>query len=170
MQFSRIMSVIVAAAGMAFASLSADAASVSLAFTSVNPGHSETISSNSGTSWITSTAGQLNFNVTNNNSGGLIPGSTISTYCVDIAQYVSTNPNSYTILGPGSYSLPYNNTALITSLYNAYYYLTSDAVNSAAFQLAVWELVNESTVSNPAHLDTGNFRAKDDGNWATPNS
>lgn len=80
-----------------------------------------------------------------------------STFCIEIGQTIQDPDYNYTAMAiasdAGVTAGQRNN---LQKLFNAYYEtLGSSATNSAAFQLAVWEIMNEAS---PADVTTGTFR------------
>jgi hypothetical protein len=137
----------------------ASADTVDLSFLNVSPGQVESVSTNSGSTFSQENTGQFNFSAANKTGAAvtLIPGSTVASWCVELAQNVDPNSNTYTVLGPGvgPYVAPYTNTAAIAAFFNQFY-STSFTINQAtAFQLDVWELEFDSS---PGSLATGTFR------------
>ena len=99
----------------------------------------------------TVSAGGLN--MTNTTSGG-----TFQAWCVDIFQTLAS-PSSYILESASSFysSDPGKATALSHLASNSLSSVTN-ATNSAAFQLAVWEIVNEASGGGYS-LTAGNFKA-----------
>lgn len=96
------------------------------------------------------------FNMTNTTAGG-----TFQAWCVDIFSWLSS-PTSYTnVSGAGFYGTTTTGVRQVSDLEAlATRYLpsvTGNATNSAAFQLAVWEIVNES--SGTYNIASGSFHA-----------
>lgn len=96
-------------------------------------------------------AGQLKWKVV---SGGtdarFAVNSSVTTYCTDLTQYAGNGMLTMTGLEnaprPGA-GMGADRANMIRSLYAAAYDLSSaSSVNAAAFQLAIWEIANESTV------------------------
>ncbi|MFJ5447213.1 PEP-CTERM sorting domain-containing protein [Methylobacillus methanolivorans] len=104
------------------------------------------ISSNSGKKWTTVEAGAY--------KGTWENGDAFAAFCVEISQGLAPLGKwaSYT---EGTFSSSVENS--LTSLANKYYSFVDDAVTSAAFQVAVWEIVTESKTG--LNLDKGSFQA-----------
>ena len=106
------------------------------------------ISSNTGKSWNTVYAGGYQGAFANG-------GDSFVAFCVEIAQNLAPwgKEVSYT---DGS-SVYGKFTDSLTSLANKYYSFVDDAVSSAAFQIAIWEIVTET--KKGLSLDKGIFQA-----------
>lgn len=96
-------------------------------------------------------AGELKWKV---QSGGtdarFAVNSTVVTYCTDLTQYAGNGVLTMTSLEnaprPGA-GMGADRANMIRSLYDAAYGLASaSSLNAAAFQLAIWEIANESAV------------------------
>lgn len=105
------------------------------------------ISSNSGSGWRTVKAGEY--------QGLWANGDSFTAFCVEISQNLAGwgKLTSYTD-GSSVYGKFTND---LTSLANKYYSLVDDAVSSAAFQIAIWEVVTET--KKGLSLDKGTFQA-----------
>lgn len=163
MKYVSGIAVLAAAVVVGVSARGAAAATVTMAFVSVDPGLNETYSINSGApdTWATNTVGQFNFTVSSNGVPALITGTSLKTWCIDLTQYISTNVSPYSVLGPGfgSFVLPYDNGAALTALFDQYYgTFASNQTNDAAFQLAIWELVRDGTPGTLVSLTDGTFR------------
>lgn len=132
------------------------AGTVTMAFTGVGKGLSGVnIQYNDGeySTSVNVFTGQLKWNVTATNHPNIALGPMI-TFCTDIFQFAASKtfnvgplkdaPNSPPN-GPGPMGV--EKAAMVTHLYSNYYHLVSDSSASAtmasAFQIAVWEIVNE---------------------------
>ncbi|MCB5186374.1 PEP-CTERM sorting domain-containing protein [Methylobacillus gramineus] len=101
------------------------------------------ISSNGGKNWATVEAGGY--------KGTWANGDAFAAFCVEISQGLSWGKSlSYT---QGTFSSTVANN--LTSLANKYYSFVDDAISSAAFQVAIWEIVTET--KKGLSLDKGNF-------------
>lgn len=80
------------------------------------------------------------FNMTNTTAGG-----TFQAWCVDIFSWLSTSSTPYTLTAGNTFFNATKATALERLASNNLASVTGNATNSAAFQLAVWEIVNETT-------------------------
>jgi MYXO-CTERM domain-containing protein len=140
---------------------------VTATFSNVNPGEVVTISSSqppvSGSGW----AGVYNFT----NASGYLTGN-YAAFCIDIAQDIYTNQTAtFNVQSLGSAPVPGNamgqlRANLIGELwYNDYAKIGSSNSNGAAFQLAVWEIINEQTTDKNGNLvlnvSSGSFSATD---------
>ena len=85
-------------------------------------------------------------------------GSPFNTYCVDLAQYVSANTNyTYNVVSPAAHGFTSNQETLLARLW-ATQFDNIDTVNeSAAFQVAVWEITYDTNLN----LSTGSFKLND---------
>src|SRR5437764_1502233 len=154
MKLSTTLAVCAAAVLLAAASLNASAATLDMAFVSVNPGATVSINTPATTGYFNTTAGQFNWNVTNQNPNisvsALIPVPNLKTFCIDVDQGVSSSSHTYSLLGPGfgAYVMPYNNGTALQQLFNKFYTgVGNDTTMLAGFQVAVWEIVNDSSIS-----------------------
>ncbi len=95
-------SLFVGALVLACAMAGARGASVDLTFTGVNPGLTENVSTDSGSTFAGENTGQFNFTVANKSPLGLvssvIPGSTIATWCIELSQDTSSSSQTYSVL------------------------------------------------------------------------
>ncbi|MCB5188421.1 PEP-CTERM sorting domain-containing protein [Methylobacillus caricis] len=104
------------------------------------------ISSNGGSKWTTVEAGAY--------KGTWENGDSFAAFCVEISQGLAPwgKLTSYT---EGTFSSVVASN--LTSLANKYYSFVDDAISSAAFQVAIWEIVTET--KKGLDLDKGNFEA-----------
>jgi hypothetical protein len=88
-------------------------------------------------------------------------GNSFTSWCVDIFQRTNFGQtvNDYS-LTDGASALGAARSDALGRLATHAYASVTDAANSGAFQLAIWEIVNE-TSGNPYNLGAGNFRASD---------
>jgi hypothetical protein len=121
-------------------------------FSNVNPGEVVTISNttNSGTTTESGWAGVYNFV----NGTGPLTGS-YSGFCIDIGQGINSGDSpQWTVASLASAPVPGNSMGqgranLIAELwYNNYADIGSSNTKAAAFQIAIWEIINE-TATNP---------------------
>ncbi|MEO7387785.1 MAG: PEP-CTERM sorting domain-containing protein [Gammaproteobacteria bacterium] len=86
-------------------------------------------------------------------------GSSFTSWCVDIFQhtYFGQAVNDYT-LTDGATALGASRADALGRLATQALPLVTNAAASGAFQLAIWEIVNE-TAGNPYNLSAGNFQA-----------
>ncbi|WP_334108301.1 PEP-CTERM sorting domain-containing protein [Methylobacillus sp.] len=105
------------------------------------------ISSNSGKSWNTVQAGAY--------QGTFANGDSFAAFCIEISQNLA--PWGSTVSYTDGSSVYAKFTDSLTSLANKYYSFVDDAVSSAAFQIAIWEIVTED--KKGLNLDKGTFRA-----------
>lgn len=141
---SRTASVLVA--GLAMLMLSAGA---SAAITLSNQGwtHGYQQGSIAGVRNVTVRAGQFSFD---SSAGG-----TVDAFCIDVTTNLVT-PGTYDVVAAGSSHLSGAQLSLMGKLYDHHYASITDSHTSAAFQLALWEIVYDSAGLNIAN---GNFRA-----------
>lgn len=81
----------------------------------------------------------------------------VAAFCVEIDTLLNTGNTTYSLISANDY---FGNTSLVNQigmLYTAFHDDVSDATTSAAFQLALWELVNEDTAS--LSLNNGSFHS-----------
>ncbi len=77
-----------------------------------------------------------------------------NTYCVDLAQYVSANTNyTYNVVTPAAHGFTANQETLLSRLWATQFSNVDTANESAAFQVAVWEIVYDTN----ATLTSGTF-------------
>jgi hypothetical protein len=108
-------------------------------------------------------AGQLNWTATSAVSGLTGAGNTFGTFCIEIPQNVYLG-TSYTLSQTDLTSLPTSGPALsplkvaqIQALWAASYGSIATATDSAAFQVAIWEIVYQS--GSTYDVGSGNFTA-----------
>jgi hypothetical protein len=154
---------VVVALGMGIAPASARADFVQATFNNVSPGEVVTLSTGD-TGW----AGQYNFK----NASGLITGN-YSGFCIDIHEPIydkQTVKWQVTALSAAP-DAPYSSMGalrakLIAELWsNDFSKVSHSNSNGAAFQIAIWEIINETTTDKNGHLilnvTTGTFWAQD---------
>jgi len=112
------------------------------------------------TAHIRNTTPNANANVY---AGGFLTsagGNSFTSWCVDIFQhtYFGQTVNDYSLTN-GSSALGAARADALGRLATQAYASVSNAASSGAFQLAIWEIVNESS-GNPYNLSSGNFRAQ----------
>ncbi|SNC74375.1 PEP-CTERM protein-sorting domain-containing protein [Marinobacter sp. es.048] len=104
-------------------------------------------------------AGMFRFSVSNLQGTSPFPLSAddvIDAFCVDIDTYLdTTNTISYSLEDAGTYFGDANKVDQIGRLYTGFESLVSGADRSAAFQLALWEIINEDAGS--LDLSNGSF-------------
>lgn len=94
-------------------------------------------------------AGSANIKVGTTTSNG----TSFLAYCIDPFQWASSTPTAYTLSSLGS--LGSSQAANVTKLYSQSYASTSgNNVNSAAFQLALWELAKDDGVLTTGAVHT----------------
>jgi len=99
------------------------------------------------------------FNTTNGSSNFV-------SWCVDILQstFFGQTVNDYTLVNAASVSqIGAARAATLGQIATQYLGQVTNSTTSAAFQLAIWEIVYESA-GNPLTLGTGNFRASNNAN------
>jgi hypothetical protein len=150
------------ALGLGMAAAPARADIVTSTFSDVNPGEVATISStNPNIGTLSGWAGVYNFT----NATGAITGD-YSGFCIDIAQDIYGGQTvTFTVAALSSAPTPGNpmgqlRANLIGELwYNDYSSIGSSNTNAAAFQLAIWEIINEQNLStNGLNLTNGTFQ------------
>ena len=104
-------------------------------------------------------------NVTLNDqlAGGMVMGingsntNTLLAWCVDIFDSMRTSQKTYN----DGLASSINNFDKLQQLVNRDFSKVNNSVTSAAFQLAVWEIVNETAGAQTFSLTTGQFKAHD---------
>jgi len=147
---------------------SAAGATVDLQLNSVNPGLSERVSFNSGGSYKFTGTGNFNFTVINDPdpvvNSQIITTSNLVAYCMEGTQPATFGvTETYTVVGPNP-AIP--NGALLTAFFNQYYNSVISLNNdqaSAAFQLDLWELLNDGLTNAPLGTDVNSSRYFTDG-------
>ena len=102
-------------------------------------------------------AGLFGFDVTG--STGTLPwdwSDRLEAFCVEIGITLSHDPVTYTMNSAADYFNDVSQVDLIGRLYTGYRDKVIDGLTSAAFQLALWEVVNET--GNALDLFGGSFR------------
>lgn len=99
----------------------------------------------------------------NTYAGGFLTdagGNSFTSWCVDIFQhtYFGQTVNNYSLTG-GASALGAARSDALGRLATQAYGSVTNAASSGAFQLAIWEIVNENS-GNPYNLSAGNFRAQ----------
>ena len=111
------------------------------------------------------TAGQFKFGVTSADGPTYAAGNTILSYCVELTEFVQSSA-TYKVLKDGDVggfsAAVYSN---LTNLFNKYWNAVTSTATSAAMQLAVWEIVNETGSS--LNLSDGSFKVTSAGSGAT---
>lgn len=78
-----------------------------------------------------------------------------TTYCVDLAQYVSAGTNyTYNVVTPAAHGFTANQDILLSRLWGTKLGEVNTADESAAFQAAVWEIVYDTNLN----VSTGTFK------------
>lgn len=108
------------------------------------------------------------FNWTRQDSPG--PGvdstipATFQTYCVDLAQHVNANTNyTFTVKTPLEHGFTSNQEVMLRRLFADHFPLVNSANTSAAFQIAVWEIIHDDDFN----LGAGSFRVTGTGTPVT---
>ena len=149
------------------AAMPARADFVTTTFSNVNPGEIVTITMNgaSESGW----AGVYNFTNTSSNTGGL--SSSFGGFCIDIGQDIYANQTvQFTVASLPNAPVPGKAMGLLRAeligelWYQDYSLIGTSNSNAAAFQIAIWEIINE-TQTNNGKLDlnvlTGAFTVSD---------
>lgn len=109
-------------------------------------------------------AGMFRFDVSNvsgESAFSITSSDVLDAFCVDIDTYLDTqNVVSYTLLGAGDYFGDAGKVDQIGRLYTGYEASVTDNKSSAAFQLALWEIINEDSGSLNLDAD-GTFQSGD---------
>ncbi len=83
-----------------------------------------------------------------------------NTYCVDLAQYVSANTNyTYNVVSPAAHGFTANQDLMLSRLWGTNFSNIDTADESAAFQVAVWEIVYDTNFD----LSSGAFKVNTSG-------
>lgn len=91
-----------------------------------------------------------------------VGGTSFLAFCIDPFQYSSGSPSQYNVSSSLTSLLSASQAADVSRLYSqSYASTTGSALNSAAFQLALWELANDN-----GDLSSGAVRATDPNNAA----
>jgi hypothetical protein len=99
-------------------------------------------------------AGEFSFNVTEN--GGVFWDSVLEAFCIDVTtNLVQANGVQYDLVAASS--LGATRLSLIGNLYDNYAATLSGSVQSAAFQLALWEIIYD--YGGALNLNAGSFKA-----------
>jgi hypothetical protein len=160
----RLLSAAAAVLALGWTATAAHAGTVTATFSNVNPGEVVTITDGYGTSnqWsATGWAGVYNFV----NAGGDLQGN-LKSFCIDISQDIYQNLTvTFTTAAlqnapvPGQ-SMGQTRANLIAELwYQDYASIGASNSKAAAFQVAVWKIINETTSS--MNVSTGTFRVTD---------
>jgi len=160
---------VAAVAAVVCGSVSTKADSVTMSYINTSPNDVSTVySAGASVNPILATAGEFNFHVTavDNSSGGnpIQAGTDIVTFCVNTNADILNNLYNVDYAAfdpPGS-----DNADVLRHWYAAYFNLIgSDAARAAAFQLGIWEIVNDHDAAVWAYtpgvagdLAVGNFR------------
>jgi hypothetical protein len=117
-------------------------------------------------------AGMFNFDVENGVANEFIEwGDTLDAFCIDLDTTLVTSAVSYTLKTAEDYFSTQSITDDLDRLYGGYEDQVTSASTSAAFQLALWEIIEEGG-SGSYSLGSGSFQASsfgqagtDAGNW-----
>ncbi|MDQ2075932.1 PEP-CTERM sorting domain-containing protein [Marinimicrobium sp. ABcell2] len=102
-------------------------------------------------------AGEFEFSTSNNSTDMIQWDDGLSAFCIQTSTFLQTSSVYTATAGLGSFTGTSQGT-LIDRLFSSYYESSkSSQVGSAAFQLALWEIINEGTDS--LNLGSGSFRA-----------
>jgi hypothetical protein len=155
-------STFVASSAVAIAALAGTQAQATftVTFNGVNPSQTLSVSQNSGVTFSNLNAGLFNFTGAANAPANL--QGTFAGFCIELSQSISSG-NSYTDFSttplasapiPGT-AMGAAKAALLSELWGRNYASLSTATQYAAFQLAVWEIVQDTGLS----LTGGTLRA-----------
>lgn len=152
---------------LAFVAGSAQATTVGATFNGVSPSVSISYSLNGGAS-ATTNAGR--FNWTQNSGPALSSTPNFVTFCIElnqgipggVVQYSLVAPSAAPVPGPQGSPMGAARADLLSELFGRFYATALTSTNnSAAFQLAVWEITQDNATSggNPSlNLTSGNFK------------
>ncbi len=89
------------------------------------------------------------------------PDVSFQAWCVDIFHTLAWSTNYTLQSGASFYAADSNKANALTHLASQYLSSVTNSATSGAFQLAVWEIVNETGITNPLSysLSGGNFKA-----------
>jgi hypothetical protein len=138
---------------------SAQAGFVMATFNGVSPGQGVSFSTNGGGSFINTTAGMFNWTQTGGDYDMPGSGAAFTTFCIEVTQYISPG-GSYAydvvplVLAPNSAPMGAGTAAMLSELFGRYYAGVDTADEAAAFQVAIWEVVNDADLS----VSAGSFR------------
>ncbi|MCC6756155.1 MAG: PEP-CTERM sorting domain-containing protein [Solirubrobacterales bacterium] len=109
-------------------------------------------------------AGQFEFKVNSSTNSLWSAGATFGAFCIDVVNTLKPGLLTYTIQpANGSATIPYDPAfARINWLFDNYAGNGGGGTNTGkdvALQLAVWEVLQETSTTNPFALTTGNFTA-----------
>ena len=93
-------------------------------------------------------AGEFKFGVVSGNDD-FETGSTLGLFCIDVTTSLNNNA-SYTVVGASGH-LSAVTFGKVAWLYDNHYENANSAIKSAAFQLALWTIVNGVTVNSAPH-------------------
>jgi hypothetical protein len=175
MKFSKAISLCAAAVLMSLGAIKASAATVDLTYTGTSPGAKVQYDLGApadNSNYNTITAGRFTFSASGWEGGTSaqdlavqnLVGSTIKTWCVQLNESLgSSPPYTYSLHGGiyGSYQSPLSSSTVmdrVRALFNQFYGTLnlSSNIDSGAFQVALWEVLSDSSFS----LTANNFMAK----------
>ncbi|MEE2023804.1 PEP-CTERM sorting domain-containing protein [Alkalimonas mucilaginosa] len=109
-------------------------------------------------------AGLMQFNLRADTDLSALPfdvnGMSVDAFCVEFTQGVRSGWHSYNLVET-SQVFSATQSQAIERLYTAYHPVVGDATSNAAFQLALWEIVHETSAN--WNLRTGDFRVRTGG-------
>ncbi|MGL6095722.1 MAG: hypothetical protein ACRC7O_08005 [Fimbriiglobus sp.] len=162
MVLSRLL-LISGAISFAFIAMSASAAKADLivTFTGVTPAH--TASLTLGSPLVgpgTYAAGVMNYTVATPNGGSHAShfGATIRSFCVELTEFPPVGEHTYAVESPGTLAQAVDATTVrsrLEELWGKYSGLTGTGEGAAAFQIAAWETVYDTTFD----VTSGNFQS-----------
>ncbi|MFE8070026.1 PEP-CTERM sorting domain-containing protein [Marinobacteraceae bacterium S3BR75-40.1] len=141
-----------------FSSVQAAPVTVDLKYTGFSIGAQGGSITNDGSSLNDIGAGMFGFEVSNPQGDSPIAwNSTLEAFCVQIDTMLDANQTTYILDGADSYFGDAATVDQIGRLYTGYHDDVTDSLRSAAFQLALWELINED--DNSLLLGSGSFNS-----------
>ncbi|HHH75428.1 MAG TPA: PEP-CTERM sorting domain-containing protein [Phycisphaerae bacterium] len=136
------------------------AGTVTGSYEGVSPSLSISYSTDSGAEWATTKAGRYHFNVTASESGPFTVGGSFDAYCIDVYQRFGKPLTTWTVMELEAAPIPDHAMGSVKAEQLSWLLSTvSDVGSEVDFQLAIWEIVTESSTSY--NLDDGSFRIKD---------
>ncbi|MDX1634465.1 MAG: PEP-CTERM sorting domain-containing protein [Marinobacter sp.] len=150
-----MLTALLAVTALAASPAGAAPVTLNLDYTGFAEGYQTGIITDDGTSQHVA-AGLFEFKVSNTQGDSPITWSdTLQAFCIQTDTLLNKNPVNYTLASATDHFGDSHQVDLIGQLYTGYRNQVTDATTSAGFQLALWELVNESQSSKG--LTAGDF-------------